>query len=119
MEINAVKPLFGHTTEETAYLIEDYPYGFTLRCQKKVWIETDPKRGQRTVEMTSNPKRAGLHWNTPKKSTYDSLCAPFIVEDSKTPGSSPGVSSQPPTGRDRAVRNGSFCRWRIAAISSV
>jgi hypothetical protein len=86
MEINSVKPLFGHTSEETAYLIEDYPYGFTLRCQKKVWIETDPKRGQRTVEMTNNPKRAGLHWNTPKKSTYSELCAAFIVEASDVDG---------------------------------
>ena len=86
MEINSAKPLFGYTSEATAYLIEDYPYGFTLRCQKKVWIETDPKRGQRTVEMSSNPKRAGLHWNTPKKSTCDSLCAAFIVEASDVDG---------------------------------
>jgi hypothetical protein len=43
---------------------QDYPYGFTLRCQKKVWIETHPA-GQRTVEMTQQPKRPGS-WNTPK-----------------------------------------------------
>jgi hypothetical protein len=41
--------------------------------------------------MTSDPQCADLHWNTPKKSTYDPLCAPFIVEDSKTPGSLPGA----------------------------
>ncbi len=64
------------------YSSSDYPYGFTLRCQKKVWIETDPKHGQRIVEMTSNPKRPGLVWNKPKKSTYDTLCGAFIVEAS-------------------------------------
>ncbi len=73
-------PIKGAVSEKTAYLIEDYPYGFTLRCQKKVWIETDPKHGQRIVEMTSNPKRSGLVWNKPKKSTYDALCGAFIVE---------------------------------------
>ncbi len=30
--------------------------------------------------MTSNPKRSGLVWNKPKKSTYDALCGAFIVE---------------------------------------
>ncbi len=75
-------PIKGAVSEATAYLIKDYPYGFTLRCQKKVWIETDPKHGQRIVEMTSNPKRPGLVWNTPKKSTYDTLCGAFIVEAS-------------------------------------
>ena len=61
--------LFNHTSEETAYLIKDYPYG-RLRCQRKVWIETDPKgkKGDRFVSRTQNPK-TGL-WNKPKKSTY-------------------------------------------------
>jgi hypothetical protein len=77
-----MKPIKGAVSESSAFVIESYPYSFTLRCQKKVWIETDPKRGQRIVEMTSNPKRAGLHWNTPKKSTYSPLCGAFIVEDS-------------------------------------
>jgi len=36
--------LSGHTTMETAYLVDDYPYGFRLRCKIRYWLEY--KRGQ-------------------------------------------------------------------------
>jgi hypothetical protein len=31
--------LTDHTSPETAYLVEDYPYGFRLRCQIRYWLE--------------------------------------------------------------------------------
>ncbi len=65
-----VTPLLGHTSEETAYLVNDYPYGFRLRCQIRYWMEYDKKRGFRFCSQTTNPKREGTHWNKPKKSTY-------------------------------------------------
>lgn len=65
-------PLYNHTSEETAYLIADYPYGFRLRCQMKVWLEFKASKGWRMVSMTSNPKRSGT-WNKPKASTYREL----------------------------------------------
>lgn len=61
--------LSGHTSPETAYLVADYPYGFTLRCKIRYWLEYDKRRGFRLVSQTSNPKRDNT-WNKPKASTY-------------------------------------------------
>lgn len=74
-----VNVISGAVSEDTAYLVEDYPYGFRLRCKKRYWIETT-KQGQRICEQTSNPKCAGLVWNKPKKSTYSDLKQLFIDE---------------------------------------
>ena len=62
--------LKGHTSPETAYLVESYPYGFRLRCKIRYWLEHHPKRGFRLVSQTTNPKRPGEVWNKPKASTY-------------------------------------------------
>jgi hypothetical protein len=62
-----VTPLYGHTSEATAYLVTDYPYG-SLRCQIKFWLESDPKKGARFCSQTQNPKNG--RWNAVKKSTY-------------------------------------------------
>jgi hypothetical protein len=35
----------------------------------KYWVESQPKKGFRFVQQTSNPKKLGV-WNKPKKSTY-------------------------------------------------
>lgn len=55
-----------HTSEETAYIVQSYPYG-RKRTQKKFWIETT-KRGDRLCGMTLNPKTQ--QWNNPHKDTY-------------------------------------------------
>jgi len=62
--------LKGHTSPETAYLVRDYPYGYTLRCQIRYWLEHKPGKGVRFVSQTTNPKRPGIVWNKPKASTY-------------------------------------------------
>jgi len=64
-----MKLLKGHTSPETAYVVEDYPYGYTLRCKIRYWLEFHPKRGFRLLSQTTNPKR-GHVWNKPKASTY-------------------------------------------------
>lgn len=61
--------LSGHVSPETAYVVEDYPYGFTLRCKIRYWLESSPNKGVRFVSQTTNPKR-GDTWNKPKASTY-------------------------------------------------
>ncbi|HEX6826550.1 MAG TPA: hypothetical protein VF077_09580 [Nitrospiraceae bacterium] len=71
-------PISGHTSPETAYLIGDYPYGRTLRCQRKVWLENDPKRGVRFVAQTDNPKNG--RWNKPHKSTYIDVAAALYLD---------------------------------------
>lgn len=70
--------IYGHTSEETAYLIEDYPYG-RLRCKRKVWLESDPKHGFRFVAQTQNPKNG--RWNKPHKSTYREIAACLYLDD--------------------------------------
>ena len=64
------KYLYNHTTEDTAYLVADYPYGFRLRTNIRYWIETT-KAGDRFCAQTLNPKTGA--WNKPKKSTYDTI----------------------------------------------
>jgi hypothetical protein len=65
---NMYTTLTGHTDAESAYMVDDYPYGFRLRTQIRYWIETT-KHGQRFVSQTLNPKTGA--WNKPKAGTYD------------------------------------------------
>lgn len=62
------RPLYGHTSEATAYVVDDYPYGFHARTQIRYWLEHKPKKGWRFVSQTLNPKTG--RWNKPKPSTY-------------------------------------------------
>ncbi len=75
-----MKPLYNHVSEETAYHIKDYPYGFKLRCEMKVWLEYREGKGYRMVTRTSNPKKPGV-WNKPKESTYCSLAGNLYLDD--------------------------------------
>lgn len=72
--------LFNHTSPETAYVVDDYPYGFTLRCKIRYWLEYHPKRGFRFMSQTSNPKRGHI-WNKPKASTYARFGAAMLIND--------------------------------------
>lgn len=70
--------LHGHTDEASAYVVDDYPYGFRARTQIRYWIETT-KRGQRFVSQTLNPKTG--RWNKPKKSTYQDIMVMVLTEE--------------------------------------
>jgi hypothetical protein len=63
-----MKVLSGHYSPETAFVVEDYPYGFTMRCKIRYWLEVNSK-GTRFWSQTTNPKKGNI-WNTPKASTY-------------------------------------------------
>jgi hypothetical protein len=43
-------------SEATAYVVDDYPYGFRERAQIRYWLEEKPKKGWRFVAQTMNPK---------------------------------------------------------------
>ena len=43
--------LKGHVSPATAYLVNDYPYGFRLRCQIRYWLEVHPRLGVRLSEQ--------------------------------------------------------------------
>lgn len=68
-----VTPLYGHTSPETAYVVDDYPYGFKLRCKIRYWVEYRPGKGYRFCSQTTNPKKPIEVWNAPKMETYCAL----------------------------------------------
>jgi len=70
-----------HTSPDTAYVVDDYPYGFRLRCKIRYWIEYKKGHGFRIVSQTSNPKRPGLVWNKPKAGTYARFGAALYLDD--------------------------------------
>ena len=77
--VSGKQPLYGHTSEATAYLVDDYPYGFRERTQIRYWLEHKPKKGWRFVSRTLNPKTQ--RWNKPKASTYIEWAAVMYLDD--------------------------------------
>ena len=76
-----MKILEGHNSPETARVVDDYPYGFRLRCKIRYWLEWKKGKGFRFVSQTTNPKKPfgalnletgerSAPWNKPKASTY-------------------------------------------------
>jgi len=76
-----MKPLYGHTSQETAFVVNDYPYGFKLRCKIRFWIEYKPRHGFRFMSQTTNPKKPIEVWNKPKASTYVELAACMYLDE--------------------------------------
>jgi hypothetical protein len=76
--MSTIKVLSNHYTPETSYLVENYPYGFVLRCQIRYWLEVNAK-GTRFWSQTTNPKK-GNTWNKPKASTYCPVGAMYLDE---------------------------------------
>lgn len=72
------KPLYGHTSPETAYVVDDYPYGYTLRTKIRYWLEYKAKKGFRLVSQTVNPKTGA--WNKPKASTYSEWAGAMYLD---------------------------------------
>ena len=73
--------LSGHISPETAYVVDDYHYGFRLRCKIRYWLEFNPRRGFRFLSQTTNPKVAGEVWNKPKASTYAPFGAAMYLDE--------------------------------------
>lgn len=77
--VDGKQPLYGHTSEATAYVVEDYPYGFRERTSIRYWLEHKPKKGWRFVSQTLNPKTG--RQNKPKASTYIEWSAAMYLDD--------------------------------------
>ena len=78
-----MQTLSGHVSPETAYVVADYPYGFRLRCQIRFWLEFKKGHGFRFVSQTTNPKRPGTVWNTPKASVYADVLVMVLDDDGR------------------------------------
>lgn len=76
---NGRTPLYGHTSEASAYLVADYPYGFRERTQIRYWLESKATKGWRFVSQTMNPKTQ--RWNKPKASTYALWAAAMYLDN--------------------------------------
>ena len=77
--ISGKQPLYGHTSEATAYVVDDYPYGFQLRTQIKYWLEYKAGKGWRFVSQTVNPKTGRP--NKPKASTFTDWGAAMFLDE--------------------------------------
>jgi hypothetical protein len=75
-----IKILTGHTSQATAHLVTDYPYGFRLRCKIRYWLEHDAAKGTRMCSQTTDPRTGNVHWNKPKKSTYSPVGVMYLDE---------------------------------------
>lgn len=76
--VDGKQPLYGHTSEATAYLVDGYPYG-GLRTQIQYWLENKAGKGWRFVSQTLNPKTN--RWNKPKPSTYLEWAGAMYLDD--------------------------------------
>lgn len=73
------KPLYGHTDANSAYVVDDYPYGFKLRTQAKFWLEHNSGKGYRFVMQTMDPRNG--RWNKPKASTYTKFAGAMYLDE--------------------------------------
>ncbi len=76
--------LQGHVSPETVYVVDDYPFGFRLRCKIRYWIETaekGAKKGEmRFMSQTTDPRKPCEFWNKPKASVYTDLMVMYLDE---------------------------------------
>jgi len=68
--MSEVTTLHGYTSMEDSYQVDDYPYGYTLRCKIRYWMEWKDGKGFRHWSQTTNPRKAVEVWNKPKSSVY-------------------------------------------------
>jgi hypothetical protein len=73
-----VKPLYGHTSLETAYCADDYPYG-RLRTKMYFWLESKPKFGVRLVSQSLNPKTGRM--NKPHPGQYVKIAGNMYLDE--------------------------------------
>ncbi len=69
-EIKGTSQIVGANSEETAYIQNDFPFGFHHRTKRKYWIETT-KQGQRLCTRLQHAVSG--HWFKTQKETYDRL----------------------------------------------
>ena len=85
--------LKNHTSLETAYKVDNYPYGFKLRTTIFYWIETVAKKGDRFCSCTINPKNG--RYNASKKSTFTNIGFMFLDENNHVKWSGLNIYSKP------------------------
>ena len=62
---------------ETGVQVDNYPWGYKFKTQRRYWVETKKGFGDRFCYATKNPKTG--QWCKPKKGTY--VTAAIITQD--------------------------------------
>lgn len=107
-----LEPLTGHTTEETAYIIQDYPWGYKLRCKQKVWLEYNKSKGFRVCRRTQDPRND--RWCAIKKDTY-TLIAAGLYKNEEGHVKSAGLSEYSSTkDSEEFLKTWGFCLDEVA-----
>lgn len=75
-----MKLIYTAKCAETAHVVTDWPWGWTLKTEARFWIETT-KHGDRFVQQTLNPKTG--KWCKPKKQTYEAVLVLAITDQGK------------------------------------
>lgn len=83
--------IYGHTTPETAYSVENYPWGFRLKTTMRYWVESKNKFGQRLATQTIDPRTG--KWCAKKYSTYSSVIVMFLDDNGHVSYESPHLFS--------------------------
>jgi len=77
-----MEKIYNHKDFDSAFEVNNYPWGFRLKTKVRYWIETT-NRGDRFVKCTLNPKTN--KWCKEKKSTYKAVMVMTKeVKDQKT-----------------------------------
>jgi hypothetical protein len=87
---NETKTALRLFSEDDPFIIEDYPWGYRLRTQVRVWMECRKGHGMRVCRQTQDPRTG--RWCKPKKSTYSCVLGFYLNEEGriKTCGLSAG-----------------------------
>jgi hypothetical protein len=78
--------LRGHVSFDTAYVQSDYPWGFKLRTERRVWIETAQKgagKGKQRLMVQTKDPRTG-RWCAVKAGVYAERVT--LLEEVANPG---------------------------------
>ena len=76
-----MKPLYNHTSFETSYHVPDYPYGRTVRCEIRYWIEFKEAKGFRFCYKTKNPTTDSWDTNKQKNSGYFAIAMCLYLDE--------------------------------------
>jgi hypothetical protein len=80
--LRPVQVLHGHVSRDTAYVVEDYPFGRYGRCRIRYWIGTATagvhQGQQRQIRQRSTPAYGREKWNRPKRDRYVELAVLYV-----------------------------------------
>ena len=106
--------LYNHVNEETAYTVQDYPWGYRMRTEQRYWIESN-KNGDRFVYQTKDPRTG--KWCAPKKSVYNLAKVLVLDENNHVKISRPNNYDNEDLKRFLETHQGKLNEWQVKNIN--